>query len=122
PERETSLDDVLTPLELPTRRFQAELGTGRAAKVIDLSVNGVRVTLMPHDLGELSGSAVDAARRAGYSTPHPAAGSTCYERRKCVASTFFRSGSSLIAPRSRPGSPGGARPDARRLPATGLGR
>gem|GEM_PF-3985911 len=24
PERETSLDDVLTPLELPTRRFQAE--------------------------------------------------------------------------------------------------
>src|SRR5271157_1021671 len=27
----------------------------------------------------------------------------------------------VIAPRSRPGSPGGARPDARRLPATGLG-
>src|SRR5271157_2637782 len=79
PERETSLDDVLTPLELPTRRFQAELGTGRAAEVIDLSVNGVRVTLMPHDLGELSGAAVDAARRAGSSTPHPAGGSTCYE-------------------------------------------
>src|SRR5271157_1001813 len=48
-------------------------------------------------------------------------GSTGYEGRKCVASTFFRSVSSLIAPRSRPGSPGGARPDARRLPATGLG-
>ena len=28
---------------------------------------------------------------------------------------------SVIAPRSRPGSPGGARPDARRLPATGHG-
>src|SRR5208337_493919 len=27
----------------------------------------------------------------------------------------------VIAPRSRPGSPGGARQDARRLPATGLG-
>jgi len=27
----------------------------------------------------------------------------------------------VIAPRSRPGLPGGARPDARRLPATGLG-
>src|SRR5271157_2523265 len=27
----------------------------------------------------------------------------------------------VIAPRSRPGSPGGARPDARRLPATGHG-
>jgi len=63
---------VLTPLELPTGRFQAELGTYRAAEVIDLSVNGVRVTLMPHDLGEFSGSAVDAARRAGYSTPLPA--------------------------------------------------
>ena len=27
----------------------------------------------------------------------------------------------VIAPRSRPGSPGGARPDPRRLPATGFG-
>ncbi len=47
PERETSLDEVFATLELPARRFQAELGTGRAAEVIDLSVNGVRVTLMP---------------------------------------------------------------------------
>jgi len=70
PERETSLDDVLTPSELPTLRFQAELGTGRVAEVIDLSVNGVRGTLMPHCLGDLSGAAVDAARRAGDST-HP---------------------------------------------------
>jgi hypothetical protein len=45
PERETSLDEVLAALELPVRRFQAELGTGGAADVIDL--NGVRVTLMP---------------------------------------------------------------------------
>jgi hypothetical protein len=42
PERQTSLDEVLATLELPTQRFQAELGTGRAAEVIDLSVNGVR--------------------------------------------------------------------------------
>jgi len=37
PERETSLDEVLATLELPVQRFQAELGTGRAAEVIDLS-------------------------------------------------------------------------------------
>jgi hypothetical protein len=46
-ERETSLDEVLAALELPTRRFQAELRSGGSAEVIDLSVNGVRVTLMP---------------------------------------------------------------------------
>jgi len=47
PERETSLDEVFATLELPARRFQAELGTGRAAEVMDLSVSGVRVTFMP---------------------------------------------------------------------------
>jgi hypothetical protein len=47
PERETSLDVVFATLELPARRFQAQLGTGRAAEVIDLGVNGVRVTVMP---------------------------------------------------------------------------
>jgi hypothetical protein len=47
PERETSLDEVLATLELPVRRFQAQLGSGRAAEVIDLAVNGVRVTVMP---------------------------------------------------------------------------
>ncbi len=36
PERQTSLDEVLAMLELPARRFQAELGAGRAAEVIDL--------------------------------------------------------------------------------------
>jgi hypothetical protein len=46
-ERETSLDEVLAALELPTRRFQAELGRGGSTEVIDLSVNGVRATLMP---------------------------------------------------------------------------
>jgi hypothetical protein len=45
-ERETSLDEVLATPELPARRFQAALGIGRAAEVIDLGVNGVRVTLM----------------------------------------------------------------------------
>ncbi len=47
PERETSLDEVFATLELPIRRFQAGLGTGGSAEVIDLGVNGVRVTLMP---------------------------------------------------------------------------
>ena len=47
PERETTLDEVLATLELPCQRFWAELGAGRTAKVIDLSVSGVRVTLMP---------------------------------------------------------------------------
>ena len=47
PERETTLDEVLATLELPCQRFWAELGAGRAAEVIDLTVNGVRVTLMP---------------------------------------------------------------------------
>jgi hypothetical protein len=46
-ERETWFDEVLATLELPTQRFQAELGTGRAAEVIDLGVNGVLATLMP---------------------------------------------------------------------------
>ncbi len=32
--RETSLDEVLGALELPVQRFQAELGTGRAAEVL----------------------------------------------------------------------------------------
>ena len=46
PERETSLDEVLATLELPTQRLQAELGPGGSAEEIDLGVNGVRVTLM----------------------------------------------------------------------------
>ena len=40
PERETTLDEVLATLELPCQRFWAELGVGRAAEVIDLSVSG----------------------------------------------------------------------------------
>ena len=47
PERETSLDEVLATLELPTQRLQAELGPGGSAEVIDLGVNGIPVTLMP---------------------------------------------------------------------------
>ncbi len=65
PKREASLDDVLTPLELPTRRFQAELGTCRVAEVIDLSVNGVRATLMPHDLRTLVVTAGCRRQRSG---------------------------------------------------------
>jgi hypothetical protein len=47
PELETSLDRVLATVELSARRFQAELGAGRVAEVVDLGVNGVRVTVMP---------------------------------------------------------------------------
>jgi hypothetical protein len=47
PERETSLDEVLGTLALPAGRFKAELGTGKAAEVVDLGVRGVRVTVMP---------------------------------------------------------------------------
>jgi len=47
PERETSLDEVLATLELPAGRFQAGLGRGGVAEVVDLGVNGVRVTVMP---------------------------------------------------------------------------
>jgi hypothetical protein len=36
PERESSLDEVLATLELPAGRFQAQVGMGRAAEVIDL--------------------------------------------------------------------------------------
>ena len=46
-ERETTLDEVLAGLELPCQRFQANLGLGGSVEVIDLTVNGVRVTLMP---------------------------------------------------------------------------
>jgi len=46
-ERETSLDEVHATLEFPVQRFQAELRPGGSAEVIDLGVNGVRVTLMP---------------------------------------------------------------------------
>jgi hypothetical protein len=46
-ERERSLEEVLATLGLPARRFGAELGGGRSADVIDLAVNGVRVTLFP---------------------------------------------------------------------------
>ena len=40
PERETSLDEVLATLELPVRRFQAQLGTGKAAEAITWGSTG----------------------------------------------------------------------------------
>ncbi len=46
-ERETSLDEVLATLELPARHLQAELDADRTAEVVDLTLNGVRVTLLP---------------------------------------------------------------------------
>ncbi len=46
PEREITLDDVLATLELPYQRFRAEPTTGSPAGVVDLTVNGVRVTVM----------------------------------------------------------------------------
>ncbi len=47
PELETSLDEVMGTLEPPAQKFQAELRAGGAVEVIELSVNCVRVTLMP---------------------------------------------------------------------------
>jgi hypothetical protein len=46
-ERETSLDEVLAGLGLPGQRLRAELGCGGTVEVVDLTVNGVRVTLLP---------------------------------------------------------------------------
>jgi hypothetical protein len=46
-ERETTLDEVLAGLDLPSQRFKADLGVAASAEVIDLAVDGVRVTLMP---------------------------------------------------------------------------
>ncbi|MGZ3301215.1 MAG: hypothetical protein ACXWO3_10115 [Isosphaeraceae bacterium] len=69
PERETSLDEVLAALELPARRFQAELGTGGAAEVIDLSVNGVRVTLMPTSSSRAERCPTRASRRSSSDWP-----------------------------------------------------
>src|SRR5271157_6426757 len=53
-----------------------------------------------HDLVESTGSAVDAARRAGYSTPHPAGGqhaTKCY-----VQVSRYRGGNALPAARPKP--------------------
>jgi hypothetical protein len=47
PERDTSLDEVLATLDLPTRRFQAGPGSGFAAEVFVLGMKGFRVTVMP---------------------------------------------------------------------------
>jgi hypothetical protein len=46
-ERETTLDEVLAGLEIPSERFPADLGRIDSAEVIDLNVNGARVTLIP---------------------------------------------------------------------------
>jgi hypothetical protein len=50
-ERETTLDEMLGGIDFPAQRFQAELGQGGSAEVIDLNANGVRVTLLPTGSG-----------------------------------------------------------------------
>ena len=45
-EQETSLDELLGSLGLSANWLQAKQSSARSAEVIDLSVNGVRVTLM----------------------------------------------------------------------------
>jgi hypothetical protein len=47
-ERESSLEEVLACLDPPVRRLQAELSRGGTAEVLDLTANGVRVTLLPN--------------------------------------------------------------------------
>ncbi len=44
---ETPLEPLLDSLELPYERVGALLGNNRAAEVIDLTLNGVRTTLLP---------------------------------------------------------------------------
>lgn len=46
-ERETSLDELLATLGFSASRLQAGLSNGKSAKVLDLAVNAVRVTLLP---------------------------------------------------------------------------
>jgi glycosyltransferase involved in cell wall biosynthesis len=48
-QRETSVDELLKILELEgsARRLDASLGRGGTAEVVDLKLNGVRVTVMP---------------------------------------------------------------------------
>jgi glycosyltransferase involved in cell wall biosynthesis len=46
-ERETALGSVLEPLGVPYDRAEAALAGGGTAEVIDLTLNGVRVTLLP---------------------------------------------------------------------------
>lgn len=45
--RETALDEVLDPLEVPYERTAAVLAAGGTADVVDLTLEGVRVTLLP---------------------------------------------------------------------------
>jgi hypothetical protein len=55
-ERETTLDEVLAGLDLPVQRFQVDLrrsvvarspGPATSVEVIDLTVSGFRISLMP---------------------------------------------------------------------------
>jgi hypothetical protein len=46
-ERETSLDEVLATLEQPAQRRRVALSSEPTVEVIDLAVNGVRVTILP---------------------------------------------------------------------------
>jgi hypothetical protein len=55
-EQETSLDDVLASLGLSASRLQAEFKGGRSAWMLDLSPNGIRVTLMPTASSQLERS------------------------------------------------------------------
>ncbi len=108
PEGETTLDEVLATLELPCQRFRAELAAGCPAEVIDLSVNGVRVTVMP-----TASSRADRSRTGGrrtFSSNWPgrsstASGLTCCwptaaslelmrrARQRCIAVVFHLLGS-----------------------------
>ncbi len=46
-ERETTLDEVLAALERPCQPLSAGMATEEPTEVIDLTMNGVRMTVMP---------------------------------------------------------------------------
>ena len=69
------------PWNSPYRRVQAELRTGGAAEVIDLGLNGVRVTLSPRRPAAPSGRPTRGMRR--FSSNWPSRSSSGSGRRCC---------------------------------------
>jgi hypothetical protein len=68
-EHETSLGEVLAALELPAPRLRVALGGEATAEVIDLSVQGVRVTTLPTASSRPGRAPTPASRPSSPSSP-----------------------------------------------------